>query len=252
VGFCQLSEIRLPGGECCERRYVRRGRCEAPPRFCPPHEIRLPNGECCDPREVRRGRCERCPPDTIRTPNGQCCDPRQVRDGRCDRCPPDTIRTPNGQCCDPRQVRDGVCQPPRCPTGEIMVNGKCCDRANVHDGQCVPPRCPSGEIMVNGKCCDRANVHDGQCVPPTPPRRVFHYCAPGETRLLNGNCITVPPVVMLPGRHHRVTHEPPPHRGIRHIAPRWQQHGTIARPVRGQQQFHQQFHPMGGGGRQVR
>ena len=29
-GFCRLDQIRLPSGECCERRWVRQGRC------CPP------------------------------------------------------------------------------------------------------------------------------------------------------------------------------------------------------------------------
>jgi len=31
VGFCRRGEIRLPGGECCDRRFVRYGRCGCPP-----------------------------------------------------------------------------------------------------------------------------------------------------------------------------------------------------------------------------
>ena len=209
VGFCRLGEIRLPGGECCERRFVRQGRCER--HVCPPNTIRLPNGECCDPRQVRDGRCG-CPPDTIRLPNGQCCDPRLVRDGRCG-CPPGQILQPNGQCCDPRSSRNGKCQPPppTCPRGEIQLpNGQCCDPRQVHDGRCVPPPPPStcqpGQIMLpNGQCCARQNVRDGKCQPPITIQRV-------------------------PDRHHHVVRVPvhePPHRIPRHVAPHWQQGGNV-------------------------
>ena len=226
VGFCQFNEIRLPGGECCDRRFVHQGRCE--PRGCPPDTIRLPSGQCCDPRLVREGRCG-CPPDTIRQPNGQCCDPRQVREGRCG-CPPNTIRLPNGQCCDPRLVRDGRCAPPQCPRGEIQLpNGQCCDPRQVRDGRCEPPpsTCPRGEIRLpNGQCCNRQFVRNGQCVPPKPLTR-------------------------LPERpHHGVVrvHEPP-HRIPRHVAPHWQSGGGNGRLPHGQPHV---VRPVGGNGKTLR
>jgi len=73
VGFCERDQIRLPGGECCDRRFVRNGRCG-----CPPNTVRLPNGQCCTPREIR---------------NGKCCTPEQIRNGQC--CPPGAIRLPD-------------------------------------------------------------------------------------------------------------------------------------------------------------
>ena len=132
VGFCKRGEIRLPNGECCERRFVRHGRCG-----CPPDTIRLPNGECCPRREIHDGRC---------------CTPEQIRNGQC--CPPDTIRQPNGQCCTPEQIRSGQCG---CPPGQIRLpNGVCCDRRYVRDGRCVPPppptTCPPNQTLVNGTC----------------------------------------------------------------------------------------------------
>jgi hypothetical protein len=177
VGFCRFGEIRLPGGECCDRRVVRNGRCG-----CPPGAIRLPNGQCCDPREIRNGRC--CTPEQIR--NGQCCPPGAIRlpDGRC--CDPREVR--NGKCCTPEQVRNGQCG---CPPDQIRLpNGQCCDRRQVHNGQCCPPSlvavgcpqppCPNGQILVNGQCCDPHNVRDGRCVKPpaivVPPRR--HWIPP--------------------------------------------------------------------------
>ncbi len=228
VGFCRLDEIRLPGGECCERRFVHQGRCER--HVCPPDTIRLPNGQCCDPRQVRDGRCG-CPPDTIRLPNGQCCDPRQVRDGRCG-CPPGQIRQPGGQCCDPRSLRNGKCQPPpqTCPRGEIQLpNGQCCDPRQVHDGRCGPPpsTCQSGQIMLpNGQCCARQDVRNGKCQPP----------------------ITIQTV---PDRHHHIVRVPvhePPHRIPRHVAPHWQQGGNV-RLSHGQPHV---FRPVGGNGKMHR
>jgi hypothetical protein len=135
--------------------------------FCRDGEIRLRDGQCCDRRYVRDGRCG-CPPDEIRLPNGQCCDRRDVRDGRCG-CPPDTIRLPDGQCCDRRYVRDGKCMPPQnCTQGQIKLkDGECCDRRYVRDGRCMPPpqNCTQGEIKLsNGQCCPRENVHNGSCV----------------------------------------------------------------------------------------
>jgi len=178
-GFCQLNEIRLPNGECCERRFVRQGRCE--PR-CPPDTIRLPNGYCCPIQLYREGRCD-CPPDTIRLPNGICCPRQSYRgDGRCD-CPPDTIRLPNGICCPRQSYRgDGRCD--QCPPNTILVNGKCCPRELVHDGRCEPPQtCPPGQIMVNGHCCPRQYVRNGKCEPPPPST-----CPPGQIQLPNGQC----------------------------------------------------------------
>ena len=103
-GFCQFNQIRLPNGECCERRFVRQGRCE---QRCPPDTIRLPNGYCCPRHLYRDGRCDQCPPDTIRLPNGYCCPRELYHDGRCQPCPPDTIQLPNGQCCPRQYVHNG-------------------------------------------------------------------------------------------------------------------------------------------------
>ena len=231
AGFCQPDEIRLPGGECCDRRFVRRGRCE--PHVCPPDTIRLPDGQCCDPRQVRRGRCG-CPPDTIRLPNGECCDPRQVRDGRCG-CPPDTIRQPNGQCCDPRLIRDGRCGPPpqTCPRGEVQLpNGQCCDPRQVRDGRCLPPpqTCPPGKVLQpNGQCCN--------------------------PRLLTGKCQPPLTIQTVPERHHRIVHivrvpvHERPHRVPRHVAPHWQQGGGNIRLPHGQPHV---FRPVGGQGKMLR
>jgi hypothetical protein len=223
-GFCRLDEIRLPNGECCERRFVRQGRCE--PR-CPPNTIRLPNGQCCPREYVRDGRCEQCPPGTIRLPNGRCCPREYVRDGRCEQCPPDTIRLPNGQCCPRQYVRDGRCEPP-------------------------PRTCPPGQIMLpNGQCCLRENVHNGQCQPPTIPRiELVPGCLRGQVRLSDGRCGPPPPIVRIPGRLHVAApprHHPP--RRERAVAPRWKTlHVNQAnlRPV----MFHAQ--PLGGGGRHFR
>jgi hypothetical protein len=204
-GFCRDGEFRLRDGQCCDRRYVRDGRCGCPPDEirlpngqccdrrdvrdgrcgCPPDTIRLPDGQCCDRRDVRDGKCG-CPPDTIRLPDGQCCDRRNVRDGKCG-CPPDTIRLPDGQCCDRRYVRDGKCQPPiNCPSGQIKLrDGQCCDRQYVRDGKCMPPNntCPSGQIQLrDGQCCDRQNVRDGKCMPPQ------NSCPQGQIKLSNGSC----------------------------------------------------------------
>src|SRR5580700_7144081 len=46
---------------------------------CLPDAFRLRDGQCCDRRDVRDGRCNACPPDEIRLPNGQCCDRRDIR-----------------------------------------------------------------------------------------------------------------------------------------------------------------------------
>jgi hypothetical protein len=217
VGFCQRGEIRLPGGECCDRRFVRNGRCG-----CPREAIRLPDGQCCDPREIRNGKC--CTPEQIRngqcgctleqirngqcgcTPeqarNGQCgCTPQQIRNGQC-RCTPEQAR--NGQCgctpeqirkgqcgCTPEQIRSGQCG---CPPDTIRLpNGVCCPRQNVHNGKCeqTPPSCPRGEIMLpNGQCCDPTLVRDGRCVPQPV------NCPQGA--LPNGDCRRQP-TACLPG-----------------------------------------------------
>jgi hypothetical protein len=225
-GFCQLNQIRMPNGECCERRFVRQGRCE---QRCPPDTIRLPNGQCCPrqyvhngqccpPELLRDGRCD-CPPDTIRLPNGQCC-PRQyvhngqccppelLREGKCQQCPPDTVRLPNGECCPRQYVHNGQCCPPTlvapgcqpppstCPPGTIQLpNGQCCPRQNVHNGKCEPPppsTCPPGQTQLpNGQCCPVLAVLNGQCTPPPP------QCAPGLV-LINGQCQQpVPPRINL-------------------------------------------------------
>jgi len=198
-GFCQLNQIRLPNGECCERRYVRQGRCDCPPelvrqgRCCPPELMR--EGRCCPPELMRQGRC--CPPELMR--DGRCCPPELMREGRC--CPPGTIQLPNGQCCPRESIRDGRCTP--CPEGSIQLpNGQCCPRQYVHNGQCCPPTtaaapgcnpCPQGSIQLpNGQCCPREYVHNGQCCPPTsaaapgcnPPRD----CPRGQVKLPNGQC----------------------------------------------------------------
>jgi hypothetical protein len=181
VGFCERGVIRLPGGECCDRRFVRNGRCG-----CPPNTIREPNGQCCTPQQIRNGKC--CTPEQIR--RGQCgCTPEQIRRGQC--CPPDTIRQPNGQCCSPEQVRRGKCCTPEqirsgqcgCPSGAIRLpNGTCCPRQDVHDGKCeLPPPCLRGQMQLpNGQCCDPQNVRDVRCVPPpailVPPPR--HWLPP--------------------------------------------------------------------------
>jgi hypothetical protein len=196
-GGCRRGEFRLRDGRCCDRFFIRDGRCFPPPSFCPPDEIRLPNGTCCDPRYVRDGRCfpppNSCPPGQIKLPNGQCCDRQNVRDGRClpppSTCPPSQIKLPNGQCCDRPNVRDGRCLPPpsTCPPGQIQLpNGQCCDRQNVRDGRCLPPpsTCPPGQIQLrNGTCCDRQNVRDGRCLPPPQ-----NTCPQGQVKLPNGGC----------------------------------------------------------------
>ena len=197
VGFCQLNQIRLPNGECCDRRYFRRGRCE---QHCPPDTIRLPNGYCCPIRLYRDGRCE-CPPDTIRLPNGYCCPREQYRDGKCQPCPPDTIQLPNGVCCPRQYVHNGQCCPPTaatvgcnpCPPDSVQLpNGQCCPRQYVHNGQCCPPSgatvgcqpCPPGQIQLpNGQCCPRQYVHNGKCEPPPPSP-----CPPGQVQLPGGIC----------------------------------------------------------------
>jgi hypothetical protein len=123
---------------------VRDGRCNA----CPPGEIRMPNGQCCDRREVRDGRCKACPPDEIRLPNGQCCDRREVRDGRCNACPPGEIRLPNGQCCPPGNVHDGKCveilREIRHPIRRLKVDEP---REPVRHGTTFHTRIPTGVII---------------------------------------------------------------------------------------------------------
>jgi hypothetical protein len=203
-GFCLGGDIRLIDGRCCDRRFVRDGRCFPPPCprgdivlpngqccnprevrdgrcGCPPEEIRLPNGQCCNPREVRDGRCGGCPPE-MRQPNGQCCDPRELRDGRCGGCPPE-MRQPNGQCCDPREVRDGRCGG-GCPPDMRQPNGQCCLRKDMRDGRCMPPtnNCPNGQIMLPGGCCPRDQVRDGRCAPP------INTCPNGQIMLPGGCC----------------------------------------------------------------
>ncbi len=233
TGFCRFGQIHLPNGECCERRFVRNGRCGCTPeqirngQCCTPEQIRngkcctpeqIRNGQCCTPEQIRNGKC--CTPEQIRngqccTPeqirNGKCCTPEQIRNGKC--CPPDTIRQPNGQCCSPEQIRNGKCCTPEqirsglcgCPPGAIRLpNGQCCPRQDVHNGKCEQtPPCPRGQIMLpNGQCCDPQNVRDGRCVSPpailVPPRR--HW---------------LPPRIRPPHR------EPP-----RHVIPHWTRHGA--------------------------
>ena len=147
-----------------------------PVRGCRPGDFRERNGECCERRFVRGGRCEhRCPPDAIRLPNGECCDPRTVREGRC-HCPPGETVLPGGKCCDPRYVRDGRCFTPppvnTCPRGQILENGVCCtpSPASGQCGQTPPPPCAAGQVLAGGVCCDPANVQNGQCI---PLRRAF-------------------------------------------------------------------------------
>jgi len=217
-GFCQLNQIRLPNGECCERRFVRQGRCE---QRCPPDQIRLPNGQCCPREYTREGRCDQCPPGTIRLPNGQCCPREYYRDGECHACPPGTIRLPNGQCCPREYYRDGECRP--CPPDRVQLpNGQCCPRQYVHNGQCCPPTaatvgcpppstCPPGSVQLpNGQCCPQQYVHNGQCCPPT---LVAPGCQPPPCRvhLPNGQCC--PPDWISDGRCvqpvPRIIHERP-------------------------------------------
>ena len=211
VGFCQRDQIRLPNGECCERRQVRNGRCG-----CPPDTVRLPNGECCPQREARNGSC--CTPQEIR--NGKCCTPEQIRNGKC--CLPDTLRQPNGQCCTPEEIRNGRCG---CPTGQSRLpNGSCCDPRRVRDGLCTPPpsTCLRGQVLTpNGTCCDPKLVRDGRCVSPPPS------CPPRQTMTPNG---CQPPATLVPPRRHwsppRVR---PPHREPRHVTTHWTRRETVNR-----------------------
>jgi hypothetical protein len=282
-GFCQLNEIRLPNGECCERRFVRQGRCE---QRCPPDTIRLPNGYCCPLRLYRDGRCD-CPPDTIRLPNGYCCPREQVHDGRCQPCPPntilvngkccpreyvrdgkcepcptDTIQLPNGQCCPRQYVHNGQCCPPTsaangcqpCPSGQIMLpNGQCCPRQYVHNGKCEPPStCPSGQIQLpNGQCCPREWVNNGQCQQPVPRVNVIPHvdiipgCIRGQVRLPNGRC---GPIVRIPGRLH--VDKPPKHekpKRERSVTPNWKPLHTTGPNLR-LNTFHPQVQGGGAGG----
>jgi hypothetical protein len=226
VGFCRHGEIRLPGGECCERRFVRNGRCG-----CPPDTIRLPDGQCCPSNSIiRNGRCD-CPPGMIRLPDGRCCDPRQIhngvcctpeqiRNGRC--CPPGVVRMPDGRCCDPREIHDGRCCTPEqirngrcCPPGAIrQPDGRCCTPEQVRNGSCCGPAaigcgqtpCPNGQVMVDGRCCNPQAVHNGHCT-----QRPHHEtCRRGEV-LIHGTCRT-PPVVVPPRRHFGPPRVRPPHR----------------------------------------
>jgi len=235
-GFCQLHEIRLPNGECCERRYVRQGRCDR----CPPEMIRLPNGQCCPREYIRDGRCDQCPPGTIRLPNGQCCPREYIRDGRCDPCPRGTIRLPNGQCCPREQIHDGRCVPPQgCPEGTIQLpNGQCCPRQYVQNGRCClpttvspgcepPQTCPPGQIKLpNGQCCPREWVVNGQCQQPIPRVNILPHCPRGLVRLSDGSCGHTPPIVRIPGRlHHPVPPRHKPPKRERSVKPNWtQQH----------------------------
>ena len=259
-GFCQLNQIRLPNGECCERRFVRQGRCE---QRCPPDTIRLPNGYCCPIQQYREGRCD-CPPDTIRLPNGICCPRELYNDGRCQPCPPEQMR--NGNCC---------------PPGTILVNGKCCPREQVHDGRCEP--CPQGSIMLpNGVCCPRQYVHNGQCCPPTaatPGCQPPSTCPPNQIQLPNGTCcdpslvrdgVCNPPVprinivplpclhglVRIEGRcgsriperiHHKPERKPDHPRRERAITPNWKPTHTGGQNIK-LNTFHPQVHIGGSGG----
>jgi hypothetical protein len=258
-GFCQLNQIRLPNGECCERRHVRQGRCEG----CPPDQIRLPNGQCCPREYTREGRCDQCPPGTIRLPNGQCCPRELYRDGECRPCPPGTIRLPNGQCCPRESIRDGRCDP--CPPGSIQLpNGQCCPRQYVHNGQCCPPTyvapgceppCPRGEIRLpNGQCCPPDKVYNGACYHPVPRVNVLPHCPRGTIRLGDGSCGHERPIVRIPGRLH--IDKPPHHRPEkpqktpkreRTVTPNWKPTGGTTRL----NTFHPQIQGgggMGGGG----
>jgi hypothetical protein len=192
-GFCERGLVRLVGGECCERRYVRNGRCGCTQeqirngQCCTPEQMR--NGRCCTPEQIREGRC--CTPEQIRegkccTPEqiraGKCCTPEQMREGRC--CTPEQIRA--GKCCTPEQIRAGKCCPPdairgpngQCCTPEQMGNGQCCTPEQIRSGRCG---CPPDTIRLpNGVCCLRQNVHGGKCE-PTPP------CPTGQVSV-NGVC----------------------------------------------------------------
>jgi hypothetical protein len=263
AGFCQLNEIRLPNGECCERRFVRQGRCE---QRCPPDTIRLPNGYCCPIRLYRDGRCD-CPPDTIRLPNGYCCPRDLYHDGRCQPCPPNTIKLPNGQCCPRQYVHNGQCcpptaatvgcPPPPCPPGSIMLpNGQCCPRQYVHNGRCClptvatpgcqppPSTCPPGQIQLpNGTCCPREWVRDAQCQQPVPRINVIPHCPRGQVRLGDGSCGHTP-IIRIPGRLHHP--EKPPHRDPpkreRAFKPNWHTGGNVRLNT-----FHPQIQGGGGG-----
>jgi hypothetical protein len=228
-GFCQLNEIRLPNGECCERRHVRQGRCDQ----CPRDAIRLPNGECCPRELIRDGRCNPCPPGKIRLPNGQCCPRELIRDGRCEPCPRGSIQLPNGQCCPREQYHDGRCQP--CPPETMQLpNGQCCPRQYVHNGRCCLPTtvspgcepCPPGQIQLpNGQCCPRDWFRNGECHQPVPRVNVLPLCPRGTIRLANGICGHERPIVRIPGRLHidvppRHKPEKPPKRE-RSVAPNW-------------------------------
>jgi len=268
VGFCKRDEIRLPNGECCERRFVRNGLCGCPPdtirqngQCCTPEQIR--NGRCCTPEQMRNGRC--CTPEEIR--NGRCCTPEQMRDGRC--CTPEQMRngrccTPeeirNGRCCTPEQMRNGRCCTPeeirngRCCTPEQMRNGRCCTPEEIRNGRCCTPEqmrdgrccspeeirsgrcgCPGGQIQLRGTCCDPKFVRDGRCVPPPTT------CPPGQT-LENGTCQPPAP----PQRHPpRVR---PPRREPRHVT-HWTRRETVNQTPHTQSRG---VHFGGNGGRHMR
>jgi hypothetical protein len=258
VGFCQHDQIRLPNGDCCERRFVRNGRCG-----CPPDTVRLPNGECCPQREIRNGQCctpeeirngKCCPPDTIRLPNGRCCTPQEIRNGKCCTpeqirsgrcCPPDTIRQPNGQCCTPEEIRAGRCG---CLPGQTRLpNGTCCNPQNLRDGRCVPPpTCPPGQTLQNGTCqppattCPPGQIlgRNGCQTPPTT-------CPRGQI-LDNGTC--GPSTTLQRHILHR-PHVRMPQREPRHVTTHWTHRGPVDRTPHTQLRG---VHFGGSGGRHMR
>jgi hypothetical protein len=84
---CPPGTIRLPDGTCCDRQYIRDGKCMPPPQSCPPGQIKLPDGSCCDRQNVRNGKCmppvTSCPRGQVRLPDGTCCPSGNVRNGTC-------------------------------------------------------------------------------------------------------------------------------------------------------------------------
>ena len=110
VGFCRRGEIRLPGGECCDRRFVRYGRCGCPPgavRRDPPAGWPVLRPAPGPQRSVLRARRDRMRRDAV--------PERQVM--------------VDGRCCEPQAIHNGHCtQRPHhetCRRGEVLIHGVC-------------------------------------------------------------------------------------------------------------------------------
>jgi hypothetical protein len=239
---CEQGEV-LIAGRCCAVNVVAGGGCVnggAPGGQCGVGQTPIgPNNQCCAndrvyvdpagaqaccPNAVVGGQCASPPPSSAcasgyvpasggcclasqATATGVCCPSGQAPSADKATCQTWTRIPKGGQCCASGYVPSGAGQ--CCASANLTSTGECCSQpVDPNDrracpgksaeerkgrckpgevespaGACAPPPCPTGETR---------NV-DGRCVSAAP-----QPCPPGESRDVDGRCVTAEPPPLAP------------------------------------------------------